>query len=227
MTDQIAFIGVGNMGNPMADQLVKAGKKVKVYDVSPEMIKKAKDANLDVVDTLDEVLEGANFVISMLPEGKHVKSLFLGDKGIIDKISKDALIIDCSTIDIETSLLLGKEAKNRGIKIIARSERKMQVRGKYPNMSNRIRVIMNPGIERGDIPEDAMPFGFRGFGALKTNDTLTAKDPKQRDFIYRNLLGLQSKIENTSLDLGLGLRTWHLGLGFKIRIQDLGLEFKT
>ena len=41
MTDQIAFIGVGNMGNPMADQLVKAGKKVKVYDVSPEMIKKA------------------------------------------------------------------------------------------------------------------------------------------------------------------------------------------
>ena len=117
MTDQIAFIGVGNMGNPMADQLVKAGKKVKVYDVSPEMIKKAKDANLDVVDTLDEVLEGANFVISMLPEGKHVKSLFLGDKCIIDKISKDALIIDCSTIDIETSLLLGKEAKNRGITV--------------------------------------------------------------------------------------------------------------
>ena len=59
MTDQIAFIGVGNMGNPMADQLVKAGKKVKAYDVSPEMIQKAKDANLDVVDSLDEVLEGA------------------------------------------------------------------------------------------------------------------------------------------------------------------------
>ena len=118
MTDQIAFIGVGNMGNPMADQLVKAGKKVKVYDVSPEMIQKAKEANLNVVETLDEVLDGANFIISMLPEGKHVKSLFLGEKGIIDKISKDALIIDCSTIDIETSLLLGKEAKSRGIKMI-------------------------------------------------------------------------------------------------------------
>ena len=77
MTDQIAFIGVGNMGNPMADQLVKAGKKVKVYDVSPEMIQKAKEANLNVVETLDEVLDGANFIISMLPEGKHVKSLFL------------------------------------------------------------------------------------------------------------------------------------------------------
>ena len=88
MTDRIAFIGVGNMGNPMAEQLVKAGKKVKAYDVSQEMIKKAKEANLDVVETLDEVLEDANFIISMLPEGKHVKSLFLGEQGIIDKISK-------------------------------------------------------------------------------------------------------------------------------------------
>ena len=113
MTDRIAFIGVGNMGNPMADQLVKAGKKVKAYDVSQEMIKKAKEANLDVVETLDEVLEDANFIISMLPEGKHVKSLFLGEQGIIDKISKDGLIIDCSTIDIETSMLLGKEAKKK------------------------------------------------------------------------------------------------------------------
>ena len=116
MTDRIAFIGVGNMGNPMADQLVKAGKKVKAYDVSQEMIKKAKEANLDVVETLDEVLEDANFIISMLPEGKHVKSLFLGEQGIIDKISKDGLIIDCSTIDIETSLLLGREAKKEELK---------------------------------------------------------------------------------------------------------------
>ena len=61
MTDQIAFIGVGNMGNPMANQLVKAGKKVKVYDVSPEMIQKAKEANLKVVETLDEVLDWCKF----------------------------------------------------------------------------------------------------------------------------------------------------------------------
>ena len=82
------------------------------------MIQKAKNSNLNVVDTLDEVLEEANFVISMLPEGKHVKSLYLGEKGIIDKISRDAVIIECSTIDFETSLLLGKEAKTRGIKMI-------------------------------------------------------------------------------------------------------------
>ena len=47
----------------------------------------------------------------MLPEGKHVRSLYLGDKGILNKIPKECLIIDCSTIDIETSLELGNEAK--------------------------------------------------------------------------------------------------------------------
>ena len=96
-------------------QLVKAGKKVKAYDVSQEMIKKAKEANLDVVETLDEVLEDANFIISMLPEGKHVKSLFLGEQGIIDKISKNGLIIDCSTIDVKTSRLVQMQAKEKGL----------------------------------------------------------------------------------------------------------------
>jgi len=118
MTNHIAFIGVGNMGNPMADQLVKAGKEVKAFDVSPEVIKIAKESGLNVVSTIDELLDGASTVISMLPEGKHVRSLYLGDKGILNKIPKECLIIDCSTIDIETSLELGIEAKKLGIKMI-------------------------------------------------------------------------------------------------------------
>ena len=118
MTNHIAFIGVGNMGNPMADQLVKAGKEVKTFDVSPEVIKIAKESGLNVVSTIDELLDGASTVISMLPEGKHVRSLYLGDKGILNKIPKECLIIDCSTIDIETSLELGIEAKKLGIKMI-------------------------------------------------------------------------------------------------------------
>ena len=118
MTNHIAFIGVGNMGNPMADQLVKAGKEVKTFDVSPEVIKIAKESGLNVVSTIDKLLDGASTVISMLPEGKHVRSLYLGDKGILNKIPKECLIIDCSTIDIETSLELGNEAKKLGIKMI-------------------------------------------------------------------------------------------------------------
>ena len=118
MSNHIAFIGVGNMGNPMANQLVKAGKDVRVFDVSSEVIKIAKKSGLNVINSMDELLNGAGTVISMLPEGKHVKSLYLGEKGILKKISKDCLIIDCSTIDIETSLELGNEAKKLGIKMI-------------------------------------------------------------------------------------------------------------
>ena len=86
MSNHIAFIGVGNMGNPMAKQLVDAGKNVKVFDVSPEVIKIAKDSGLNVVESMEELLDGATTVISMLPEGKHVRSLYLGENGILNKI---------------------------------------------------------------------------------------------------------------------------------------------
>ena len=118
MSNHIAFIGVGNMGNPMANQLVKAGKNVKVFDVSQDVIKIAKQSGLDVINSMEELLQGATTVISMLPEGKHVRSLYLGDNGILKKIPKDCLIIDCSTIDIETSLELGNAAKKIGINMI-------------------------------------------------------------------------------------------------------------
>jgi 3-hydroxyisobutyrate dehydrogenase len=106
------------MGNPMANQLVKAGKDVKVFDISQDVIKIAKQSGLDVINSMEELLQGATTVISMLPEGKHVRSLYLGDNGILKKIPKDCLIIDCSTIDIETSLELGNAAKKIGINMI-------------------------------------------------------------------------------------------------------------
>ena len=118
MSNHIAFIGVGNMGNPMANQLVKAGQNVKVFDVSSNVIEIAKQSGLNVINSMKELLVGATTVISMLPEGKHVRSLYLGDNGILKSIPKDCLIIDCSTIDIETSLALGSEAKKIGINMI-------------------------------------------------------------------------------------------------------------
>jgi len=118
MSNHIAFIGVGNMGNPMAQQLVKAGQNVKVFDVSPDVIEIAKQSGLDAINSIEELLQGATTVISMLPEGKHVRSLYLGDNGILKKIPKDCLIIDCSTIDIETSLELGNAANQIGINMV-------------------------------------------------------------------------------------------------------------
>jgi len=119
MSEQIAFIGVGNMGNPMAVNLMKAGKKVKVFDVSKTMIEKAKEKNLDVVDNLDDLITSdLTTVITMLPEGKHSKEVYLGDNGIINKVSDNCLLIDCSTIDIQTSIEIGKQATEKKIKMI-------------------------------------------------------------------------------------------------------------
>ena len=119
MSELIAFIGVGNMGNPMAQNLVKAGKKVKVFDVSKKMIELAKKNKLDVIENLDSIITNeVTTVITMLPEGKNSKEVYLGDKGIINKVSKNCLLIDCSTIDIQTSIEIGKKASEKGIKII-------------------------------------------------------------------------------------------------------------
>jgi len=119
MSEEIVFIGIGNMGNPMAQNLVKAGKKVKVFDVSKNMIKKAKENNLDVVENIDNLItDRVTTVITMLPEGKNSKEVYLGNKGIINKVSKNCLLIDCSTIDIQTSIEIGKKAAEKEIKMI-------------------------------------------------------------------------------------------------------------
>ena len=72
MSELVAFIGVGNMGNPMAENLMKAGKKVKVFDLSKKMIEKAKEKKLEVVENLDVLITNkVTTVITMLPEGKN------------------------------------------------------------------------------------------------------------------------------------------------------------
>ena len=119
MSELIAFIGIGNMGSPMAENLVKAGKNVKVFDASASMVEKAKEKKLEVAKNLDELITNeVTTVITMLPEGKNSEEVYLGDKGIINKVSKNCLLIDCSTIDIQTSIEIGKKASEKGIKMI-------------------------------------------------------------------------------------------------------------
>ena len=119
MSELIAFIGVGNMGLPMAENLKKSGKKIKVFDVSKKTIDIAREKKLDVVDDFNELItKEVSIVITMLPEGKHSKEVFLGDNGIINKVSKNCLLIDCSTIDIQTSKEIGKKATEKGILMI-------------------------------------------------------------------------------------------------------------
>jgi 3-hydroxyisobutyrate dehydrogenase len=119
MSELIAFIGVGNMGLPMAENLMKSGKKIKVFDVSKKTADMARKKKLDVVNDFNELItKEVSTVITMLPEGKHSKEVFLGENGIIDKVSKNCLLIDCSTIDIQTSKEIGKKAAEKGIEMI-------------------------------------------------------------------------------------------------------------
>ena len=119
MRDKIAFIGVGNMGNPMAENLHKSGKKITVFDVSKEMMERAEKKGLNTSESIESLIsDEVSIVITMLPEGKHSKEIYLGDNGIINKVSKDCLLIDCSTINIETSKEIGKAADNQNIMMI-------------------------------------------------------------------------------------------------------------
>ena len=119
MPELVAFIGVGNMGCPMAENLMKSGKKIKVFDVSKKMTQIAKEKNLEVIEHLNDLITNdVTTVITMLPEGKQSKEVFMGDNGIINKVSKNCLLIDCSTIDIQTSIEIGKKATENGIKMI-------------------------------------------------------------------------------------------------------------
>ena len=117
MSELIAFIGIGNMGSPMAENLVKAGKNVKVFDTSESVVEKAKEKKLEVAKNLDELITNeVTTVITMLPEGKNSKEVYLGDNGIINKVSKNCLLVDCSTIDIQTSIEIGKRLQKKKLK---------------------------------------------------------------------------------------------------------------
>lgn len=118
MMTQIAFIGLGHMGYPMANNLLKAGYPVTGYDIVPAaleaFVKEGGFAGRDIPSTVKD----ADIVISMLPEGKHVRSVYGGLEGILAHVNSSTLIAECSTIDIETSKMVHREAEKRGIRLI-------------------------------------------------------------------------------------------------------------
>ena len=96
----IAFIGLGNMGSPMAANLVKAGHAVLGFDLVPDNLKVAKDNEVTVMASAPEAVKDADVVITMLPAGKHVLSVY---EDIAPKAKAGALFIDSSTIDVESA----------------------------------------------------------------------------------------------------------------------------
>ena len=96
----IAFIGLGNMGGPMAANLVKAGHKVVAFDLVAASRDQAMADGASVAESSVAAVKGADAVITMLPAGKHVLSVWTD---VIPSMSKETLIVDCSTIDVESA----------------------------------------------------------------------------------------------------------------------------
>ena len=115
---KVAFIGLGNMGGPMATNLLKAGHDVVAFDLSAAALSQLEAEGAKVASSAKEAVAGTDYVISMLPAGKHVIGLYLGEQGIASAISKQALVIDCSTIDAESARTVGIGLAEHGIAFI-------------------------------------------------------------------------------------------------------------
>ena len=100
---RIGFVGVGNMGGPMARNLIKAGHQVTAFDLVPAALDGVVQAGATRAASAAETAKGADFVITMLPAGKHVREAWLGSGGLAKAIEPHAYLIDCSTIDVATT----------------------------------------------------------------------------------------------------------------------------
>ena len=113
---KIGFIGLGNMGLPMAKNLINADHEVIGFDLVEECISNLVDAGGRSGKQLEDCVLDVNVVITMLPEGKHVDAVY--NDGILGAAAKDTLLIDCSTIDVDTARSVGGEAKKLGYNMV-------------------------------------------------------------------------------------------------------------
>jgi 3-hydroxyisobutyrate dehydrogenase len=113
---RIGFVGLGNMGGPMARNLVAAGHQVKVFDLVTDLMNAVAGGLAQ--DSAGACVHDVDVFISMLPAGRHVAGLYLGEDGIIAHAAADTVLVDCSTIDPETSRQVAAAAAERGIAML-------------------------------------------------------------------------------------------------------------
>lgn len=112
----VAFIGLGNMGSGMADNLVKNDYNVLAFDLSEAALTKAKEAGCTIAKSTEQAVSEADIVITMLPAGKHVKDIYSNQ--ILASVREGTLLIDCSTIDVETAKDVSELAEEKGLKML-------------------------------------------------------------------------------------------------------------
>lgn len=114
----IGFIGLGNMGGPMAANLVAAGHEVRGYDLSPDAVAAAREAKVTVVGSVADAVTGAQVVVTMLPTGWHVQDVVLGHDGALAHVADGTLVIDSSTIDIQSARAVHAALTERGLPVV-------------------------------------------------------------------------------------------------------------
>lgn len=114
----IAFLGLGQMGSPMASNLLQKGYALRVFDLNPQAVDALVQKGATAAATPAQAAQGAEFVITMLPNGDIVREVLLGADGVSDTVSDDALVIDMSTIHPLQSDALIAQMKAQGISMM-------------------------------------------------------------------------------------------------------------
>jgi 3-hydroxyisobutyrate dehydrogenase len=115
---KIGFVGLGNMGGPMAANLVKAGHAVTGFDVVPSARERFAAAGGQGAADIAEAVAEAELVLTMLPAGPHVRQVYLGEEGVLARARPGTQLVDSSTIDVETARAVAAAATERGFDLL-------------------------------------------------------------------------------------------------------------
>jgi 3-hydroxyisobutyrate dehydrogenase len=115
---RIGFIGLGKMGLPMARNLLAAGHAVTGYDLGTRAREAAAAAGITIRPSIADAVRDAETVLTMLPEGRHVRGVYLDQEGILARVPAGALLIDCSTIDVDSARAVAAAATARGMAMV-------------------------------------------------------------------------------------------------------------
>ena len=114
----IGFIGVGHMGGPMARNLLKAGHQVTIFDPDADNAKAMVSAGAKQAASLVELSAASDIVVSMLPSGRELRVAYLDNDGVVAHAKNTALLIDCSTTDVDSARAVADAAKKRGLQFL-------------------------------------------------------------------------------------------------------------
>lgn len=114
---KIAFIGLGNMGAPMARNLIKAGHALHLFDLNQAVLKELAELGGTISSSPRDAAQGAELVITMLPAAAHVRSVWLKEDGVLAGIGKGVPAVDCSTIDPQTIRDVAAAAAKQGVAV--------------------------------------------------------------------------------------------------------------